>query len=326
MKFFEICKNIFSNLIHRLQPRATFRWIFSFVVWLIIILYLVFGVYFALSIYKYKTNKTIEFKPLFATTSIKIDLTKISSYIYPFPAVMVNGKIVWASAYFKQLNYIEQYSAKTKDSSYITTDLRKKIIDVLVENEIIEFQALRYNLRVNNKDFNDAYAVIVDKAGGKSNMKKVLNDLYGMSEREFKTLVRQKVLKERVINELMLQVKVSHIFIKNEDRAKEVMDKLSKGEKFADLAKTYSEDVKSRDSGGDLGWLGKSQLVIEGQPLSEFDNAAFSAKVGDVVGPIKTSAGFEIIQVDGRKGTIDKNFNVWLDDLKTQSKVWRFIK
>lgn len=326
MKFFSICKNIFSNLVHRLRPRATFRWIFSVVVWLIIILYIGFGIYFALSIYKYKTNKIIEFKPFFTSASVRIDLTKMSSYLYPFPAVIVNGKIVWASAYFKQLNYIEQYSAKTKDSSYTETDLRKKIIDVLVENEIIEFQALKYNLRVNKKDFNEAYAQVVAQAGGESNMKKVLNDLYGMSEREFKYLVRQKVLKERIMNELMLQVKVSHIFIKNEDRAKEVMDKLNKGEKFADLAKTYSEDMKSRDNGGDLGWLGKSQLVIEGKPLPEFDAAAFDAKLGSVVGPIKAGGGFEIIKIDGKKGTIDKNFNFWLDDLKTQSKIWRLIK
>lgn len=326
MKFLEIVKNILTNLIHRLKPRPTFRWIFSVVAWLIVLLYLAFGIYFGLSIYKFKINKTIEFKPLSSISATKIDLTKISSYLYPFPAVMVNGKVVWASEYFKQLNYIEQFSAKTKDSSYLETDTRKKIIDMLVENQIIEFQALKYNLRVNNKDFNVAYATITEKAGGKTNMKKVLLDLYGMSEREFKTLVRQQVLKERILNELMLQVKVSHIYMKDENKAKEVMDKLGKGEKFADLAKTYSEDVKSRDNGGDLGWLAKGQLVADNAPLPEFDNAVFVAKVGDLVGPIKTSAGFEIVRIDGKKGTVDKNFNVWLEELKAKSKVWRFIK
>lgn len=329
MKFLEFLKNVFANLAHRLKPRPTFRWIFSFVVWLVIILYLVFGIYFGLTIYKYKTNKIIKFQnstSIGETSPSQIDLTKISSYLYPFPAVMVNGKIVWASEYFKQLNYIERYSAKTKDASYLSADTRTKIIDMLVENEIIEFQALKYNLRVNNKDFNVAYAAIVEKAGGKSNMKKVLLDLYGMSEREFKTLVRQQVLKERILNELMLQVKVSHIYMKDENRAKEVMDKLNKGEKFADLAKTYSEDVKSRDNGGDLGWLARGQLVADNAPLPEFDNAVFAAKIGDLVGPIKTSAGFEIVKIDGKKGTVDKNFNVWLSELKAKSKVWRFIK
>lgn len=311
MNFWEVTKNFCFKFLNRFKPRLTFRWIFSAVVWLIILVYVGLGVYFGIQIYKDKnSSQTI----------------KISSYFYPFPAVIVNGKVVWASAYFQQLSYIQQYSVKTKDSSYVEADFRQKIIDTLVENEVVEFQALRYNLRINNREFNDAYSQVVDKAGGETTIKKVLNDLYGMSEREFKTLFKQQLLKEKIRNELIVQVDVSHIFVKNEDRANEVADKAKKGEDFAGLAKTYSEDVKSNQNGGKLGWLARGELVIENNPIPEFDTAAFAAKTGDIVGPIKTAAGFEIVKIEGKKGVIDENFTTWLSELKSESKVWRLIK
>lgn len=311
MKILDFLKKVFLNCANRLKPRATFRWIFSVVAWLLILAYVGFGIYFGLQIYKYKNgSKTI----------------KASTYFYPFPAAMVNGKIIWANSYYKQLGYIEQFSFKTKQNFSDQADLRKKIIDQLTENGILEFQALRYNLGVKNSEVNDAYQKIIDQSGGKTEVKKVLNELYGMSEREFKGLVRQKVLKEKIRNELMAQVQVSHIFIKDEARANDIASQAKNKGDFSALAKQYSEDTQSRDNGGDLGWLSRGQLVIENNPLPEFDNAVFQAKTGDIVGPIKTSAGFEIIKVQGKKGIINENFDSWLGNLKTKVKIWTFIK
>jgi parvulin-like peptidyl-prolyl isomerase len=311
MKFLELTQKLFINLLNRIKPRKTFRWVFSAVIWVLIFVYIGFGIFFGLQIYKDKQNSS---------------LIKSATTIYPFPAVMVNGKFVWASDYYQQLDYIQQFSAKTKQSFSDQTDLKKKIIDQLAENEILEFQALRYNVRVSGAEFNDAYQKVINEAGGEIEVKKVLNDLYNMNEQEFKRLVRQKVLKEKIQNNLMVQVQVAHIFTKDEKRAKEVVGKAQSGSDFAELAKQYSEDTKSRDTGGDLGWLGKSQLVADGTPLPEFDKAVFSAKPGDIVGPIKTSAGYEIAKVGTRRGVIDDGFDNWLTTLKKQAKIVRFIK
>ncbi|MEI6039772.1 MAG: peptidylprolyl isomerase [Candidatus Berkelbacteria bacterium] len=311
MKFLEILKNLWLNLLNRLKPRKTFRWIFSAVFCTLILIYIGFGIYFGIEIYGKKNDSPI---------------IKTSTYFYPFPAAFVNGKVVWASAYYQQLNYIQQFSSKTKQTFSDQTDLRKKIIDQLTEDQILQFQALRYNIKVSNKDFNDAYQQVIDQAGGRTEVKKVLNDLYGMSEREFKTLVRQKLIKEAIRNNLMVQVQVAHVFTKDENRAKDVAARAQKGEDFAGLAKQFSEDTKSRDNNGELGWLGKGQLVADGSSLPEFDNAVFGAKVGDIVGPVKTSAGFEVVKVEAKKGVINDSFDNWLANLKKQTRTWRFIK
>jgi peptidyl-prolyl cis-trans isomerase D len=61
--------------------------------------------------------------------------------------------------------------------------------------------------------------------------------------------------------------------------------------KFADLAKKYSQDPGSAANGGDLGYFGRGMMV------KPFDAAAFSMKVGEVSGLVKSDFGFHIIKL-----------------------------
>lgn len=77
-------------------------------------------------------------------------------------------------------------------------------------------------------------------------------------------------------------------------KAKGLIKQIRSGENFEKLARENSEDYGSRDSGGDLGWNGRGAWV------KPFEQAAFGAKVGDVVGPIRSQFGWHIIKVTGR--------------------------
>ena len=96
------------------------------------------------------------------------------------------------------------------------------------------------------------------------------------------------------------QIKASHILVKTEDEAKKVMERLKKGEKFADVAKAVSIDKGSAINGGDLGYFSKGQMV------PEFENAASSMNIGDVSSePVRTQFGYHIIKVtDKKKGSV----------------------
>lgn len=304
-------KNGFLALLPRLKPRPTFNWIFSFVIWLIVVFYVGFGIFAGVEVYRVKSES---------------QMVKTAVKFYPLPAATVNSGIIWVKDYYQQLNYIRQFSAKTKQPFPDEATLRGQIIDQLVENKLLEMQAVRYHVQVTNKDVNDAYQKIVDQSGGATEVKKVLTELYGMTEKDFKELVRQQVVKEKIQNEVITQVQVAHILIKDEARTNEVAARAKKGEDFAALAKQYTEDSKSKDAGGELGWLAKGQLVVNDTSIPEFDAAAFDAKKGDIVGPVKTSIGYEIIKVEDKKGQISENFNTWLAGLKKQAKIYRFIQ
>ena len=89
-------------------------------------------------------------------------------------------------------------------------------------------------------------------------------------------------------------VNAAHILVNSEKDAQSIMARLEKGEKFEDLAKRFSK-CPSKSKGGNLGWFGKGDMV------PEFENAAFSAQKGAVVGPVKTQFGYHIILVKDMK-------------------------
>ncbi len=76
--------------------------------------------------------------------------------------------------------------------------------------------------------------------------------------------------------------------------AKTIMRDAQAGKDFAALARQFSKDFGSAQRGGDLGWFGKNRMV------PEFEKAAFAAKPGQIVGPIRSPYGLHIIKVHNR--------------------------
>ena len=79
------------------------------------------------------------------------------------------------------------------------------------------------------------------------------------------------------------------------DEALDLIQQLKEGGDFAELAATYSEDPGSKQRGGDLGFFGKGAMV------KEFEEAAFSAEAGDIVGPVTSNFGLHVIKVEEKK-------------------------
>ncbi|OQX96501.1 hypothetical protein B6I21_00810 [candidate division KSB1 bacterium 4572_119] len=74
-----------------------------------------------------------------------------------------------------------------------------------------------------------------------------------------------------------------------------LLDSIKQGVNFGDLAKNYSDDGGSAVNGGDLGFFEKGMMV------KPFEEASFTAKKGDVVGPVLTQHGFHIIKIEDKK-------------------------
>lgn len=304
-------KDIFINLLFRLKPRLKFRWLLTFFLWLLLFIYLAAGIYFGREIYFRHSDKP---------------LVKFSTKIYPYPAAFVGGNIIWAEDYYQQLAYIKRFSEQTKQPIPEAKTLREQIMSQLIENRLLNWEASKNGIRVTSRDINDAFQKIADQSGGVANVQKTLRDLYDMSEGEFRALVRDQVVKEKIQDELIAQVKVLHILTKDEGRANEVASKARAGEAWEQLAKAYSEDIKTRDNLGSLGWLARGNLVIDNKQVPEFEEAAFKAKIGEIFGPVKSQAGFQIGKVEDKKGKIQQSYTNWLNNLKKETKIYIFIK
>jgi len=64
--------------------------------------------------------------------------------------------------------------------------------------------------------------------------------------------------------------------------------------KFAELAKTCSDDKGSGQKGGALGQFGKGMMI------PDFENAAYALKAGEMSAPIKSTVGWHIIYMKDR--------------------------
>ena len=76
----------------------------------------------------------------------------------------------------------------------------------------------------------------------------------------------------------------------------DIRQKIVDGRSFASMAAFYSEDVVSAAKGGELGFVGRGDLV------PEFEAAAFALKGKDISDIIETMYGFHIIQLIERRG------------------------
>lgn len=92
-----------------------------------------------------------------------------------------------------------------------------------------------------------------------------------------------------------------------EQKIAEIQNKLKEGLEFSELAKEYSDDKGTGSRGGDLSWFGFGRMV------PEFNNTVFSmTENGSVSEPIRTSYGFHIIKLLGKREAPG------YDDLKSQ--------
>ena len=91
------------------------------------------------------------------------------------------------------------------------------------------------------------------------------------------------------MNKNLALYRARHILLEDREDAEYILEKLSAGEKFEDLARDMSE-CSSAAKGGDLG------RFSSGQMNPDFEKALFHLKEDETSDPIETEFGFHIIE------------------------------
>lgn len=89
-------------------------------------------------------------------------------------------------------------------------------------------------------------------------------------------------------------LRASHILVRSEEDANNVLVELSNGRNFEDLARARSIDPTS-EIGGDIGFFTRNQLV------PEFEDECFNMNVGQISGIVKTKFGYHVIKLTEKK-------------------------
>jgi len=210
----------------------------------------------------------------------------------------VNGKIITEntlSMYIRQRNL---------PPGHISPQQRKDLIEELINRELV---------------YQDAMAIGIDKSPAvkeeiehqrvniiASAMITPSSDRFVVSDADLKK--EYDARKDELSGK---ELKARHILLESEDKAKEIIAMLNKGEKFADLAKKYSTGP-SAPNGGDLGWFRIGQMV---KPFSDAANKL--AKGAYTKQPVKTQYGWHVILLEDSREVSAPDF----DSIKEQIRV-----
>lgn len=272
-------------------------------------LYLAFGVTGGILIYSAKSE-----------TKFSEEL----AVLYPLPAAKVGNSFIWSHEFLARLRFLNTFN-KNAPSDVATRpptdkELRKQVMDGLVENQILVLEAQNRGLSVSQDEVNAAYDAQVKVT---PDLAAKVQQLYGMSVADFKEVLAEKILKQKVEAVVLERVRVSHILTTTLSGANTAAAAIKGGMSFADAAKQYSQDAQTKDNGGDLGFWAKGELA--GQINQAFEDAAFSTAVGQVSAPVQSQYGFHIIDVTDKTGDNLQTYNDWYAKVLANYKVSRYI-
>ena len=238
--------------------------------------------------------------------------------------------------YYKGLEstFIAQYGENYKDSS----DFRQVYLDLI--NQYIEQRVLVQLAKDENvidessiqEKVNEEFESMKSVFGTEEAFVTAIVNSRFKDEEDYKSKLKISLIIEELLSKETNNLKISnseikdyyennpdkfkkgpgadvyHIFLDNEDSAKDVLNLLEEGEDFAELARTYGQDG-SASVGGYLGY----QEFDNSQLVDEFMKEVKDMYENEIRGPVKTQFGYHIIKVE------NLNTKDWVQELERVS-------
>lgn len=202
---------------------------------------------------------------------------------------------------------IANYSDKSLTSTELIEEIKKNAPSLLTDSTVSEEQIADFV----NRLIDYKLKVADGYARGFGNDADLLSeyDTYKKGLATAKILDGQ--IKKDLVNELYERkkemIKVAHILIsvaanaspadtlKSYEKAMDIKSKIINGMPFAEAAVQFSGDRSALENKGELNWVTGGDLVYP------FEQAIYNAKVGDLIGPVRTQFGYHLIKIIGRK-------------------------
>jgi peptidyl-prolyl cis-trans isomerase C len=178
---------------------------------------------------------------------------------------------------------------------------RRVLVEYLVEAHLFA-EAAGKNQLGSGREFEERLAYYKLRALRDTFYEKKVRD--AITEAQAKTAYDEQIAK--IVPEP--EVRARHILVKTEQEAKDLIKQLKGGADFVELAKK-SSDGPSAQTGGDLGYFARGQMV------KPFEDAAFTLKAGEISAPVQTEFGWHVIKVEDKRNRPVPQFDEVKDQL-----------
>lgn len=255
------------------------------------------------------------------------DFSRSVTKILPFPVAKVNGSYTPYESYLFELNSSLHWQEK-----YGTTDLRspdgkrqvdymkRSALDKAMTNTIAHTLAKKNRISVDDKDV-DAVIARVKASGG--NLNQILGEQFDFTESELRRYIKDNLLRQKVARELDKDAPV---------KAQKILAEIKAGKPFAQAATESSDDLETKQLGGDIGVVEKGHANLP----QEVTEKIFTLKQGEVSDVIKTSSDYYIVTVTEKVNETRvkvsmiqikvKSMTQYLKDYQAKKKAKEYIK
>lgn len=196
--------------------------------------------------------------------------------------------------------------ATATDSTITKSDFEKQLKDRYGKDmlyEMIAQDVITKKYKVSEDDVDKEVQKVKSQYGDQ--FKNILKNNGLKDEADFKNQIKFKLAMNEAIKKSITEkdvkdhykpeIKASHILVSDENEAKEIKKKLDAGASFEELAKQESQDLLSKEKGGDLGYFNSGRMA------PEFETAAYKLKVGQISNPVTSPNGYHIIKLTDKK-------------------------
>jgi hypothetical protein len=255
-----------------------------------------FSLFSVLALYRFQTNSAFMYQ-----------VTRV----IPFPIARSSGTFVAYENYLFELNHYIHYYENQQQLSFDT--------------EAGQAQLASYKERTINKVINDAYVkILADELGLSVDPTEVDEQIriareqnrLGSSDEIFEDVLREYWdwsvgdFRRSLTSELLAQKVIRAEDKDTELKATEALARITAGEDFASIAAEYSDDIGTKETGGEFGLVNRSNRNVSQQTVDTLYKLGEGQASGIVIVPYGTGYALAIIKNLGEQGDQRKGAHI----------------
>lgn len=245
---------------------------------LFLLVVVVFSILCVLFLYRFQT-----------TSGFMYQVTRV----IPFPVARSGSTFIAYENYLFELGHYIHYYENQQQLSFETeagqaqlTSYKQRALDKVVNDAYIKQIAKEQNISVSRAEVDEQIRIAREQNRLGSNdevFEDVLRDFWNWSVNDFRRSLKSEILEQKVLRALDEETSA---------RAEQALARINAGEDFAAIAAEYSADIGTKDTGGEFGFVNKSNRNVSQQTV----DTLFSLEEGQVsdIGIVPYGTGYAL--------------------------------
>ena len=260
-------------------------------------------------------------------------------------AARVNGQPILLADYEKQVTQFEaalsdqELDLNSEEGQLALTQIRRQVLEAMINQLLTEQAAAREGITISDEELEARIQADIQAVGDESRFEQWLADT-NLTREDYRAILRSELIYGAMFEQVTAtvptsveQVHVRYILLESEEEAQNVLAQLQAGGDFTALAREFSRDESTRESGGDRGWFPQGLDLMP----PEVEAAAFALEIGQTSGVVASQFGYYILQLlerdpdrplssEMRQSLKGQTFARWLEEQRAAATIERFVK